>query len=129
MTPAERKEYVALPPEARPAFEKKFWDGKSIASSDYFDRVQRIDIDFGSGKPGSGANTDQGRVYLSLGPPNRISRLPSSRNFFPVEIWYYETVPAIGFSSELRLMFFLKNGRGFYKLYSPTLNTIRDLLT
>lgn len=32
-------------------------------------------------------------------------------------------------SSELRLIFYLKNGLGFYKLYSPTLDTIRALLT
>jgi hypothetical protein len=32
-------------------------------------------------------------------------------------------------TSELRLMFYLKNGLGFYQLYSPNLDTIRALLT
>ena len=128
LTPSDRAAYLSLPAEARPEFEKQFWDGKAISAEEYFERVTFVDSHFGGGKPGSGANTDQGRAYLTLGAPNRIMRLPSSRNFVPLEIWYYEASPALNTSAEVRLMFFLKNSQGLYKLYSPTLNTIRDLL-
>ena len=129
ITPAERAAYLSLAPEARPQFERSFWSGKSITQQEFFERLSYIDTAFGSGKPGSGLNIDQGRVYLTLGPPNRITRLPSSRSFFPIEIWYYSVAPALQITSELRLMFYLKNGLGFYQLYSPNLDTIRALLT
>lgn len=127
ITPAEKKAYRALDPAERPKFEEVFWSDKAITAKEYSDRVAYIDAKFGSTKLGSGANTDQGRVYLALGPPNKITRFPSSRIFQPVEIWYYSIVPGV-INTEVSLMFFQKNGTGFLKLYSPTTDTIRALL-
>ena len=124
---AQRKLYLSLAPEARERFEQDFWADKAIAAPEYFQRLQYIDANYGSGKTGSGANTDPGRVYLALGPPNRVTRLASSRIFYPMEIWYYDTVPGL-LNTELRLIFYQKNGIGLPKLYSPTLDTIRALL-
>lgn len=120
MSAAEKSTYLALRPEARRKFEEDFWADKAITAEEYFKRVAYIDSAFGSNRPGSGANTDQGRVYLSLGPPTRVTRLPSSRIFVPLEIWYYDNVTGI-LNTELRLIF-------YPKLYSPTLDTIRALL-
>lgn len=127
ITPSEKKAYLALMPEAREKFEAEFWKSKSIAPEEYYRRVQFIDSTYGSSKPASGANTDPGRVYLSLGPPNRITRIPSSRILVPLEIWYYDSVPGF-LNTELRLIFYQKNSVGFLKLYSPTVDTIRALL-
>jgi len=127
ITPAEKKLYLSLRPEARETFEEEFWTNRAITGEEYFRRVQYIDANFGSGKPGSGANTDQGRVYLALGPPNKVTHIPSSRIFQPVEIWYYSAIPGL-IHTEVSLMFFQKNGMGFLKLYSPTMDTIRALL-
>ena len=102
-----------------PQFRRGFWATKAITAEEYQRRLSYIDATFGSNKLGSGANTDPGRVYLSLGPPARITHLPSSRIFVPLEIWYYD---------ELRLIFYQKNSIGYQKLYSPTLDTIRALL-
>ena len=44
-----------------------------------------------------------------------------------MEIWYYDIVPGV-LNTELRLIFYQKNGVGFPKLYSPTTDTIRALL-
>ncbi len=95
------------------------------------ERAQRsayVDAQFGSGKQGSGANTDRGRVYLNLGAPNAVTRLASSRVFFPIEMWRYAEAPELGIRYELQLLFFQPNGTGEYKLYSPNLNSIRDLM-
>jgi GWxTD domain-containing protein len=127
ITPGEKKAYLALRPEAREKFEEEFWKNKSIAPEEYYRRLQHIDSIYGSSKPASGANTDPGRIYLSLGPPNRITRIPSSRILAPLEIWYYDSVPGV-LNTELRLVFFQKNSIGFLKLYSPTVDTIRALL-
>jgi GWxTD domain-containing protein len=127
LTPSEKKFYLSLEPEARARFEQDFWTGKGIGAEEYFSRVQYIDANFGSNRPGSGANTDQGRVYLSIGPPTHVNRIPSSRIFVPLEIWYYDTVPGIHLTTELRLIFYQPRSIGFPKLYSPTLDTIRAL--
>jgi GWxTD domain-containing protein len=127
ITPAEKKAYLALQPAARDKFQEEFWQNKSIAPEEYYRRLQYIDSMYGSSKPASGANTDPGRVYLSLGPPNRITRIPSSRILVPLEIWYYDSVPGV-LNTELRLIFYQKNSIGFLKLYSPTVDTIRVLL-
>ena len=128
ITPAEKKTYRSLDATARAKFEQEFWADKAITSEEYFKRLQYVDSKFGSTKQGSGANTDPGRVYLAIGPPNRITRVPSSRIFVPLEIWYYDSVPAIQLSTELRLIFYQKNSIGLPKLYSPSLDTIRALL-
>ncbi len=127
MAASEKKAYLALPPAERTRFEESFFDRKAITAPEYFQRLQYIDDTFGSGRVGSGANTDPGRVYLSLGAPAKISRIPSSRIFVPMEIWYYNDVPGI-LSTELRLIFYRKNNVGFLRLYSPTVDTIRALL-
>jgi GWxTD domain-containing protein len=127
MTAPEKKLYLSLNPEARAKFEEDFWTGKAITGEEYFKRIEYADSAFGSSKAGSGANTDPGRVYLALGPPAKVTRIPSSRIFVPLEIWYYDAVPGI-LNTELRLIFYRKNSVGLLKLYSPAADTIRALL-
>jgi len=127
LTSTEKKTYLSLSPVARENFEENFWKGKSITAEEYFKRIQFVDSQFGSSKPASGANTDPGRVYLALGAPTKITRIPSSRVFVPIEIWYYDVVPGV-LNTELRLIFFQKNSFSLPKLYSPIGDTIRALL-
>ena len=74
-----------------------------------------------------GADTDSGAVYLSLGPPSRVTRIPSSR-ILPLEIWYYDTVPGL-LNTELRLRYHVTSPWAAVhpKLYSTTVDTIRAL--
>src|SRR5258708_29257072 len=127
ITPSEKKTYLALQEKEREDFEERFWADKAISAEEYFRRLDHIDAVFGSNRPGSGANTDPGRVYLSLGAPVRITHVPSSGIFVPLEIWYYDSVPGL-LSTELRLIFYQPNTMGFPKLYSAVLDTIRVLL-
>jgi GWxTD domain-containing protein len=127
ITPAEKKTYLSLPAGDRVAFEERFWSARSIDREEYYRRIEYIDAKFGSSKRASGANTDPGRVYLSLGAPARIVRVPSSRIFVPLEIWYYDSIPEY-LNTELRLIFYQPNSVGTPKLYSPTVDTIRVLL-
>ncbi len=127
ITPMEKKTWIALSQAERVQFEQSFWANKSISGQEYFQRLAYADATWGGPKHGSSANTDPGRVYLALGPPNRISRFPSSRIFVTLEIWYYSAVPGV-IDSELRLIFFRKNNVNPLELYSPTNDTIRALL-
>lgn len=99
-----------------------------LGATAFAQRAEYVDAQFGSGRPGSGANTDRGRVYLNLGAPSGITRLPSSRVFFPIEIWRYAEAPEVGIHYEIQLLFYQRNGTGDYHLYSPNLNSLRDLL-
>ncbi|HEX4134098.1 MAG TPA: GWxTD domain-containing protein [Bryobacteraceae bacterium] len=127
ISPAEKKTYLTASRDERIKFEENFWTNKSITGPEYFQRLSYVDTKFGSGRTGSGANTDQGRVYLTIGPPNKVSQHPSSRIFVPMEIWYYDSVPGL-LNTELRLIFFQKNNVGYFKLYSPITDTVRALL-
>ena len=129
VTSQERSAYLALTDgRARESFARQFWLGKQIGPEEYYQRVVYIDANFGSGKLLSGNNTDRGRMYLALGAPNKVTRLVSSRIFFPIEIWYYDSAPTLGINYQLQFVFFERRGVGDYKLYSPTLDTIRALL-
>jgi GWxTD domain-containing protein len=127
ITPAEKKTWLALSPVERAKFEESFWADKSISAQEYFRRVAYADATWGGPKRGSSANTDPGRVYIALGPPNKVVRFPSSRIFVTLEIWYYNTVPGV-LNTELRLTFFRRNNVNPLELYSPTNDTIRALL-
>ena len=127
MTNVEKKTYLSMDSSARARFESEFFEGKAVSGEEYFRRLAYVDAMFGSSRPASGANTDQGRVYLSIGPPSKVARFASSRVFVPLEIWYYDVVPGI-LNTELRLIFYQKNSMGLPRLYSPLTDTIRALL-
>lgn len=127
--PSERERYQALATEEERAnFREAFWQGKAITADEYFARITYVDAQFGSEQAGSGANTDQGRVYLALGAPTAMHRVPSSRLFVPTEVWYYDHVPGLAVSSRIQLLFYRPRDTGVYRLYSPRLHTLRALL-
>ena len=125
----ERQRYLSLRSESeRENFRSHFFDEKNITQAEYFGRIDYVDARYGSSQPGSGANTDQGRLYLSLGAPQTIERIPSSRMFVPTEVWYYQGVPALGISTRLQFLFYQPGESHMFRLYSPQLDTIRALL-
>ncbi|MBC7926389.1 MAG: GWxTD domain-containing protein [Bryobacteraceae bacterium] len=125
----ERTRYLSLSSEEeRESFREAFWNGKAVSGAEYFERAAYTDTKFGSGQTGSGVNTDQGRVYVALGPPTQTFQLPFSRLLQPLEIWRYDHIPGIPVSSEIQLLFFQPRGVGLMKLYSPQIHTIRALL-
>ncbi len=129
MTGDERNAYRKLSSEAeREGFRLAFWNGKAVLESDYMERVAHADGMYGSGREGSGANTDQGRLYIASGPPTAIHRLPSSRIFVACEVWQYDSLPGTGYKSRLQFLFFRKASAGDFRLYWPGLHSIRDLL-
>lgn len=122
--PEERQRYRELPDEsAREAFQQAFWTGRPVSAEEYARRLTYADQAYGSA-----ANTDCGRVSLSLGEPARITRLASSRTFYPIEIWHYASAPSLGVRSAVQFLFFQPRNSGFYRLFVPQRHTIRALL-
>jgi GWxTD domain-containing protein len=129
ITSSEKAAFLALTTdEAREEYIGEFWKTKAITADEYYERLAHVDSVFGSGKLSSGPNTDRGRMYLTLGAPDRVTRIPSSRIFYPLEIWHYSGAEAVGIKYALQFVFFERNGLGDYRLYSPNVDTIRRLL-
>lgn len=125
----ERALYEELTDEkAREIFRRGFFANKAVSEEEYMERLAYIDAKYGTDKPGSGANTDPGRLYLALGAPLSVQRLPSSRIFYPTEIWYYDHVPNLPVKSRLQFLFFRPRDTGEMKLFSPQVHTFRALV-
>ncbi len=123
MSKVERQRYLSLENEiARQSFREAYWSDKAIDASEYFSRLTFVDNSYGSGSPASGANTDQGRVYLALGPPTSVVRMPSSRIFVECEIWIYDHAPETGISTRLQLIFFRQRQGGRLRLATPLIS-------
>jgi GWxTD domain-containing protein len=75
---------------------------------------------FGRGTPRPGWKTDQGMVYIILGPPNNIEKYENVMNVYPTQIWFYFGDPKLGLPTAFNVIFFKKEGIGEYILYSPT---------
>jgi GWxTD domain-containing protein len=63
--------------------------------------------------------TDQGRIYIILGPPASTEDIAGSSELYPVEIWSYYGDPDKGMPTHFSLVFFQWRGSGEYKLYDP----------
>ena len=83
------------------------------------ERFNYANLRLGSGSGRPGWMTDQGRIYIILGPPASIERNPSSRDIFPNEIWSYYGDPDKGLPTHFALVFFRRGGAGELKMYSP----------
>ncbi len=135
ITPAEREVFVGLSGDStRDLFIKEFWECRDPTPGTFINEYRdEFELRFSMAqrlyRRGSRPawRTDRGRIYILLGSPDHIERLPSSRNFYPLEIWYYTR--ASGMTHPINLLFFKRYGLGNYFLYSPSLDWVMGLLT
>lgn len=88
-------------PEEKLGFMESFWKRRdpdpstteNEAREEHQRRFTYVVQHFGAGIPGWA--TDQGKIYILLGPPSAIQRNPSGRTAFerPSEIWTYNNPP------------------------------------
>lgn len=101
---AERKRYVSIPPEERPAFRRDFWKRRDPSPETdrneyreaYYQRVAMANRLFRS-EGREGWLTERGRVFVLLGEPDRRDVYPTGYSFYepPVEVWHYGFFPII----------------------------------
>ena len=111
----------------RDIFVEAFWNlrdptpGTPIneKKDELIERFEYANYRLGSGAGRPGWMTDQGRIYMILGPPVSIERNPSSREIVPNEIWSYYGDPTKGIPTHFTLVFFRRGGSGELKLYDP----------
>ncbi|MGB7294368.1 MAG: GWxTD domain-containing protein [Candidatus Aminicenantales bacterium] len=127
ITPAERKEFLALPDSAKPEFIERFWKSRDPDPStednefkdEYMGRIATADRQFfGEGRPGR--LTDRGRLYVLFGPPTQRTTTSSAAD--PSgrcqEVWYYGDFPVV---------FLDRSCTGTFRLATLDLSPIADL--
>ncbi len=77
----------------------------------FFLRVRRANENFGSVR--SGWKTDRGRIYITHGDPDEVTRDNNSNWGHPTEVWYYNTL-------RLRFVFIDRRGYGEFELIDST---------
>ena len=85
----------------------------------HYERLAYVDKYLGRGTATPGWATDRGRMYITLGEPQSINRVPSDMLTYPLEIWFYSADPDLGLPPYFYVMFYQRYGAGNYKLYSP----------
>jgi len=86
---------------------------------EHYKRLAYANEYFGRGTSRPGWMTDQGRIYIILGPPQNIEDHDNIQNVYPTRVWFYLGDPAYGLPTGFHIIFFRKHGMGEYVLYSP----------
>lgn len=86
---------------------------------EHYKRIRYANEYFGRGTPRPGWKTDQGRIYIILGPALNIEDFTNINGVYPIQIWAYEGEPNYGLPASFNIIFFKKHGVGEYVLYSP----------
>ncbi len=71
----------------------------------------------GTSRPGW--TTDQGRIYIILGPPHSKEDFFGTSGLLDCEVWYYYGDPAKSLPTHFGLIFFRKGQAGPFRLYDP----------
>lgn len=130
ITKADREIFMGLQTDhERDVFIENFWkklDPVPITPQNEFreEHYQRL----AHARDHYGLHTDQGRIWILLGKPDKITARPVDNNFYAMEYWDYTRLRVPGLPPDLRLLFYKKWGVGSYVLYSPLFDGVRALL-
>lgn len=129
ITPNEKDVFLKLETDReREVFIEAFWKQRDPTygtprnefKEEHYQRLQYANEFFGRGTPRPGWMTDQGMIYIILGPPKTIDTYDHVMNVHPTEIWSYLGDPKYGLPPVFNIVFFKKEGTGEYILYSPS---------
>lgn len=87
---------------------------------EHYRRTEYANKNLGKRGPGAGWQSDQGRIYITLGEPLYIDKYINMTECHPIEIWYYQGNIKFSQVTIFRLLFFRRGGAGPFELYSPT---------
>ena len=134
----ERKQFLALTTDAqRDSFIEAFWkvrnsdpdsSGINTYKEEHYRRLAYANDHYGSMALQDGWRTDQGRIYIVLGPPQQVVTYLSARNVRPMEIWFYQS-PSQALPSYFSLLFYKRSNGDPFSLYSPTQDGPAHLVT
>ena len=123
----ERKEFLTLRTDAeRDGFIKEFWEVRNPHPGqdtneyreEHYRRLEYANQNFGSVKAQDGWRSDQGHIYIVLGPPKQRANYPESRNVRPMVVWFYEANTSV-LPSHFYILFYKRSIGEDFTLYSP----------
>ncbi|OGF68047.1 MAG: hypothetical protein A2Y62_04555 [Candidatus Fischerbacteria bacterium RBG_13_37_8] len=125
----EKAYFLKLDDERKETFIQQFWDKldpipatpENEFKNDYLARLDYVNTWYGR-------NSQRSKTYLVLGKPDFIQSYTSAPGIFPLEVWYYDHLAIDGLPASLRLIFFKRHGVGDYRLYSPLLDGINEIM-
>ena len=123
----EKSLFQKLPsPSDKLLFMESFWRRRDVspetpeneAREEHQRRFAYATQHFGAGIPGWA--TDQGKIYILLGPPSAITRAPAGRNAFerPSEVWTYNNAPNPRLPASFDIGFVDFSAAGRYEIVS-----------
>ena len=123
----EKKQFLSLSSDAeRDNFIEGFWkirnpDPQTETNpyrDEHYRRLAYANEHFGSIEVQDGWRTDQGRIYIILGPPKQVVTYPLARNVRPIEIWFYQSAN-FALPPYFSIMFYKRSIGEPFTLYSP----------
>lgn len=137
ITKNEREVFLRLDSDARrDRFIEEFWAQRDPSRgtreneyrAEHYARLEYIAKNIGRDTPRPGWSTDQGRIYVLLGKPRGITRLPNTDGAVPAEVWFYSIDPGLVPTPFFNIVFFKERGYGAYRLWSPAMDGAIKLL-
>ena len=105
--------------DAKRLFLYRFWAEREKTNPglrlEYYRRVAYANEHFAFANR-EGWQSDRGRIYVKYGEPDYILREPSTREYRPYQIWFYDDV-----EGGVRFLFMDESGFGDYKMVSSTM--------
>ncbi len=138
ITPKERDVFLKLKTDReRDLFIEAFWKQRDPSpgtprnefKEEHYRRLGYANEHFSRGTPRPGWQTDQGRVFIVLGPPQSIELYENVMNVYPAQVWSYLGDPAYGLPPVFNIVFFKKHGTGEYIIYSPSEHGPQSLIS
>ncbi|HRD01735.1 MAG TPA: GWxTD domain-containing protein [Candidatus Saccharicenans sp.] len=129
ITPKEKEVFLKLQTDReRDIFIEAFWKQRDPTPEtprnefreEHYRRLNYANQYLGRGTGKPGWKTDQGRIYIILGPPNNIEKYEDIDGVYPTQIWFYYGDPELNLPPAFNIIFFKKEGTGEYILYSPS---------
>jgi GWxTD domain-containing protein len=126
--PVEKEVFLQLANDRdRDLFMETFWNQRDptpgTPENEYKDelikRFQYCNEFLGRTVAREGWRTDQGRIYMILGPPQGIERFDGTQGIVPCVSWSYYGDPRKDLPPQFSLLFYQRGGVGEYKLYDP----------
>ena len=136
ITRAERNEFLALKTDdERDKFIERFWElrnptpgapGNSY-KDEIYKRIEYANDHFTTNGSNDGWETDMGRIYITLGPPQQKARYVTQAEVRGMEIWFYsQSNPAL--PPNFSILFYEKDF-GDFRLYSPYMDGPQALIS
>ena len=137
ITQEERREFIKLQSDdERDRFIDQFWESRNpsphssvnVFKEEHYRRLAYVRTTFGDERYNDGWRSDMGRVYITLGAPQQISKLHQGMSTRPVEIWFYQSLsPAL--PAYFNLVFYKRSEADPYTLYSPRMDGPTKVVT